>query len=466
MAAITGSSLLRTPRQASYTFGLGGPSSPRPKNLFYCTITKVGIGSAWQNTLGFLVKSVDRPQVAVQVEELNQYNKKRQINTGFKVSPVRMVIYDTKDSLALQFWNEYASQYFGDFRHEQNLSDFGYDVVSNQFLDAANAGFGFAPSAVSQSSTDINEQFFIAEINIYQVYGAEFTKYSLINPKITSFDPEGLSYEDSAMGTIGFAIAYEAVIYANGGAPQPISSDNVLSAAFGDYNLYGDTYEFPDGTPVLPPTPSPLSGVTTQIYQPYPFAPSVSQSTAQSGSNATGSLSSFGSYNFGSLSNNVLNTASDIALIALSNPTLASALNIIGTDLGFSGSSLVATNGNPLTDPYTQQASLNPAIYDLAAAVVANEVNAGGITDSIIAGIVAASAATGTSPAQLAAAANQLSLALSVYYTLNTQGSSTIQIGVNTDVSGASSLNGQSVYADNYIGPRNTNGSAYILNGN
>ncbi|RYD40490.1 MAG: hypothetical protein EOP83_35190, partial [Verrucomicrobiaceae bacterium] len=139
----TGDPFIRSPRQASQIFGLEGARAPRQKNLFVVNFRKAGDTTStgisdgtWNKDLGFLVKSVDRPSVDPKVEELNQYNKKRQVNTGYKIGTTRITVYDTADSMAMRMWAEYSKYYFGDFRHAtQAATDWGYDVTLRTFQD-------------------------------------------------------------------------------------------------------------------------------------------------------------------------------------------------------------------------------------------------------------------------------------------------------------------------------------------
>jgi hypothetical protein len=249
---------LRTPHQASRIFGLDGPAAPRPKNLFYVsfkrgndTVASQTSQSAWQRDISFRVKAVDRPGVTPEVQELNQYNKKRQVYTGYKLQQMKVTFYDTADNTAGQMWNDYAQHYFGDFRHDENRDDFRWDVMANEYRDTAGAGFGFAPRQASQTEMEENVQFFFDTISVFQVFKQQFVQFDIINPKITSFDADDLSYEDSGIGLFTMVVAYEAIIYVNNGQPQAISENGSVSEVFakGSGEFDGDVIEPDSGTP-------------------------------------------------------------------------------------------------------------------------------------------------------------------------------------------------------------------------
>jgi hypothetical protein len=252
---------LRTPHQASRIFGLDGPAAPRPKNLFYVNFRRGNDTAAsqasqrtWQRDLSYRVKAVDRPGVTPEVQELNQYNKKRQVYTGYKLQQMKVTFYDTVDNTAGQMWNDYAQHYFGDFRHDKARDDFRWDVMADEYRDTATEdgfGFGFAPRRASQSEMEENVQFFFDTISVYQVFGGKFIQFDIINPKITSFDADDLSYEDSGIGLFTMVVAYEAIIYVNNGKPQAILSNETVGEAFaeGSGQFDGDVIEPDDGTP-------------------------------------------------------------------------------------------------------------------------------------------------------------------------------------------------------------------------
>ncbi|RYF12645.1 MAG: hypothetical protein EOO77_17090, partial [Oxalobacteraceae bacterium] len=265
MAAEEGD-IVRSPRQAASIFGLGGARPPRQKNLFIVNFRKNGDASGgitagtWNKDLGFLVKSVDRPSVEPKTEELNQYNKKRVIHTGYKIGATRLTLYDTADSMVMRMWAEYAKYYFGDFRHQtsssttttnSSSSDWQFDTVLQNFNDSSKSGFGFSPqsstSTASSTTSDYTVPFFFDTISVYQVFGKKYVQFDLVNPKITSFDPDELDYSNSEVASFTMQVACEAVIYKNDFQPQDISGDAFLKEAFASTSWFnGDVVEYAD----------------------------------------------------------------------------------------------------------------------------------------------------------------------------------------------------------------------------
>jgi hypothetical protein len=225
--------------------------APRPRFLFLVRFVRASGagGQAWSNGMTFAVRSADRPKIQPQVQELNQYNKKRLVQTGVKYSPVKVSFYDTTDAAVMQMWNEYSNFYFGDFR-QSGVSNWAYDVTAPQFV-GGQAGFGFSPNLSTDVVKNINTTaYFFDRIEVYQVYAGEYSQFTLVNPKISSFDPDGFDYEHSEAHTIDMSFEYEAVLYANGGMPASIASNSTLAPLFKSLpNQAYDPFTIPGYTP-------------------------------------------------------------------------------------------------------------------------------------------------------------------------------------------------------------------------
>lgn len=329
---------VRSPTQASEVYSLDGQTVARAKNLFFVRFRRPDMaqtGSEWQNSLGFIVKSIDRPSVAPTIEEVNQYNKKRQITTGFKVQPMRMVLYDTVDNIAMRMWDEYARYYYGDFNQEDE-SSYRYDITTPQKMIDNGSGFGYVP----RPEDDMNSQFFFDALEVYQVFGGQFTQFDLINPRISQFDPDELDYSTSEPATISITLSYESIKYRNNGRPSAISSNELISSAFnGKFNGNGFDIEG-----VLPRQNKQGEGSLKLSYTAKSDKGSAKASLRPSNgkSKGGGALSMFGDYDFGSiesLSNNPMVQSAikgDVSYVSSTSGQIATAMSI-GRQLGVSG---------------------------------------------------------------------------------------------------------------------------------
>lgn len=458
--------VLRSPRQASVTFSLDGKAAPRLKNLFYVQFVRGSSAtsqSSWDKDLGFLVKSVERPAVQPITEELHQYNKKRQVHTGYKANPVRITVYDTADSLCLQMWSEYAQHYFGDFAHSITTKDWAYDVTNNSFNDADNKGFGFNPSGTttmssSTGATDTNSQFFFDRISVFQVYNGQFVQFDLINPKISSFDPDDLSYEDSGAAMINLTLVYEAIIWANNGAPQALSASSTLNAAFGDQRLDGDVYKVPTTSTSVSTsasTFSPASASSISALLSSDSSQTYSSLRTYDTSTAAGALAAYGDYNFGSTTGTSTavnrSVATDLSIQALANPALAAALSVTPRN--------TAASSSLPTSLASAVSGLDAATVDVARAAIQavaqgrSDADTSYIVDELVKGVLAAGAiGTGvtdqvsSAPATYSLAngaaaptSGGLQMSPDAYGIINASRSATSQLCFNSNASSSSS---------------------------
>lgn len=354
---------LRTPIQAATTFSLSGAAAVRPKNLFYVRFERSGAAAAWKD-IGFLAKSVDRPAVQAEVQELNQYNKRRKVHTQWKSGGMRIVFYDTADSMAQRMFLDYGRHYFGDFRREPSTNDYAWDITSNTFLDSGQ-GFGFAPPGGSTLDDDAN--FFLHAVHIYQVFGGEYIHIALINPRITSFDPDNFDYSDSDAALVVMSLEYDSILYRNNGQPLKISGDSALKESFDDIRLEGRVLDLDAETATVDRTGSQTSP-TTRVD---PLPPSVAnpETIPQTSGLATGGVGLFGRFDFGGVGNpqrTVVPTLStDLIYSALlSNPGLAGSLDVT---LASRGQAETRLETSPLAKPAITQARYDAAKAALSA---------------------------------------------------------------------------------------------------
>lgn len=246
---------LRTPNTSARIFGLdqdnfygslsGGSTIglPRPKFLFVVRFVRgVGEGNAkWRDGLSFAVKSVDRPKVSITTKELNQYNKKRVINTGVNYSPITIDFHDTTDSIVSSMWHEYASHYVGDFNRETDF-DWKYDVTTPNYYDTGGFGIVIPPNG----NAPLESSYFFEKIECFQFSNGLYTQFDLIHPKIMSYDPDNMDYSNSTGGSIRMTIGYESIIYHNQSQPVSLSANRKLYELYGD-QISGNVYE-PEGS--------------------------------------------------------------------------------------------------------------------------------------------------------------------------------------------------------------------------
>lgn len=239
---------LRDSRTASNTFRLANnywDGVPKPKFLFYVRFLRSqgagGTGSSttgsndWSKGVGIVVKNVDRPKVAFDVQTLNQYNKKRVIQSKVEYNPVSIKFHDTVDNKVFNMFEEYFRFYYGDPRTTSDVN-WQWDITAQEMKTAGSGYWGFNPP-----KQDPNFVYFFSRIEIYQLFGGKFARFDLINPKITSWDPDELDYANGQIGhEITMNLAFEGIIYQ--GNNQDLSGNNDLLE---EMKLNGADYYMP-----------------------------------------------------------------------------------------------------------------------------------------------------------------------------------------------------------------------------
>ena len=122
LKAFFGNDYLKDYTHASKTFTSNGyENAPRYKFLFHVyfnlnTDPVYGVpalANAFdrgdQSTIGLLVKNIDLPKYTMDVETLNQYNRKRLIQKRINYQPVRCVFHDDGGDFIRTLWYNYYS---------------------------------------------------------------------------------------------------------------------------------------------------------------------------------------------------------------------------------------------------------------------------------------------------------------------------------------------------------------------
>lgn len=238
-AAGFGSSYLRDFTHASKIFRPAGYDlAPKFKFLFHTFFDINPIvydKSLYEANYGVLVKTVKLPSFNIKTHELNQYNRKRIVQTKINYDPINITFHDDGINTVTKLWDAYYSYYYKD---STNLRVFkgntGSEVessepgggASNQNYNVRNIydgdltgnnNWGYIGESYANAPQQVKFPFF-RNITVFGFNRHNFTAYTLINPMITKFDHDTYSYADGA-GTMEckMDISYETVVYNEGG---------------------------------------------------------------------------------------------------------------------------------------------------------------------------------------------------------------------------------------------------------
>jgi len=232
--AFFGSDYLRDYTHASKTFRTNSyQNAPKLKFLFH-TYFETNIQAFPNNfNYGLLVKDVKLPSFSFDTHQLNQYNRKRIVQTKIKYEPIEITFHDDNNDSVNYLWNSYYYYYYNDGVKPQNVlqgfrgSSLAAQTATQsqippaqQYNDrniynddiAGDDDWGFK-GGQTDNATGKKVAFF-KNITIFGFNQHNFTAYTLINPIITNFSHDSYNYEDgNGIMQNKMTIDYETVVY-------------------------------------------------------------------------------------------------------------------------------------------------------------------------------------------------------------------------------------------------------------
>ena len=264
---------------ASKIFATNGYElAPRFKFLFhvYFNINTTDIpqlqaayGSGNSSTIGLMVKSVDLPKFKIDTAVMNQYNRKRVVQTKVRYEPSRIVFHDDQSDLIRNMWYNYYAYYYKDPSQQyQGVSATSGTIGKLQTLSNGfnyNTNDIYAQSRLSADWGYVGESYydgtnrgiqpngkppFFRDITIYGLSQKKYASWVLINPLISSWSSDTYDYAEGA-GTLqnDVQIEYETVKYYSGAVGKAQPSNTV--AGFADpahYDIQPSGITRPGGT--------------------------------------------------------------------------------------------------------------------------------------------------------------------------------------------------------------------------
>jgi hypothetical protein len=195
-----------------------------------------------------LTKSITLPKFKLATETVNQYNRKTNIQTKLTYDPVTLELHDDRGGGTNGFWQNYYKYYYADSRYGDRSSNVGVTTAySDTKYTKIDHTYGLNTTI---DPTGKGQSYFLDSIDIFLLHKnnstsqSDFTKITLINPLISSWEHDQLSQSDSSkIMTNKMTIVYEDVIYETGSI---ISVDSGVTL-FQDPSVYD-----------LTPSPIPL----------------------------------------------------------------------------------------------------------------------------------------------------------------------------------------------------------------
>jgi hypothetical protein len=207
-----------------------------------------------------MVKTAQLPSYEIDVGTMNQYNRKRLVQTKINYNPAQIVFNDDSSDLIRNMWYQYYQYYYSDptykYGNTPNQNGVlgqlqvpavfgGASYTANDIYSASRgiqhwglSGQGYSNPTLQSLATSLltgpasGQEPFFNDITIYGMAQKTYAQYTMINPLITSWVHDTYDYsQGNGLVTHTMSIKYEAVKYYSGdiGGDQP--SDTVTGFA-------------------------------------------------------------------------------------------------------------------------------------------------------------------------------------------------------------------------------------------
>jgi hypothetical protein len=187
--------------------------SPRTKFSFYVNFeidktanTSLAFNEKHANEVGLLVKNTDLPRYNFDSVVKNQYNRKKIIYKQINYDPITISLHDDSAGIVNALW----AIYYGYYVRDRSNPIVSYNANHYRNTDTPEENFRYG------LDNEISVPFF-KTINLYTMSRRRFLGYTLINPKIKSWNHGSVDYAaGSEVLESQMTIEYEAVKYSSG----------------------------------------------------------------------------------------------------------------------------------------------------------------------------------------------------------------------------------------------------------
>jgi len=190
-------------------------------NINPAALKTIDFSQRHRNELNMLVKSVTLPKFTATIEQVQQYNRKKNIQSLLKYDDMTITFNDDNMSIVNQLWQNYYSYYFADSSSARTAGAYDRTATRNSNYITTNYG-------LDNGST----QPFFNYITIYQMTRHEYVSYKLWNPIIKTWDHKTVQYDSTKPHEASMMIAFESVSYDQGA----VSGDSVEGFALEHYD--------------------------------------------------------------------------------------------------------------------------------------------------------------------------------------------------------------------------------------
>lgn len=239
--------------------------SPKTKFLYHVVIDVnqsaiASLGNTVQSLLNkrefnLLVETVDLPRFNVDIDEKNQYNRKKLVQTRIRYEPVQMIFHDDMAGLTTLLWEAYFRYYYQDPNYAtKNSRGQPNTTVPQAYYHSMYKGEEANKYKYGMDNNRSNSTPFFNSISVYQLYSnnakPEHTAFTLINPMIANMSHDTMAQSENSFTKNTMRLNYEAVVYGRGrtavdepaGFADPAHYDLSVGTFSNNPNSIGDLF--------------------------------------------------------------------------------------------------------------------------------------------------------------------------------------------------------------------------------
>lgn len=198
----------------------------------------------------FAIKSVDRPSMSYDYEDINMYNFRTKVLKKAVFNPLNVTFYDDEQNTAVAFYNAMmrlmspiATHNRPDFFESEGMA-FGDLVQMDRGVDSPTQGITSYNHSASIGPLLQDHTSIIKTLRIHHVYmsGQKMNTYTFHRPRIVQMTLDGLDMTDGEITTVSFEFAYDGIDVINNNsdllaAGSPERDRQYLQYPIGGHNI-------------------------------------------------------------------------------------------------------------------------------------------------------------------------------------------------------------------------------------
>jgi hypothetical protein len=203
-------------------------------------------GAAWLRNFTFMIKSVDRPKVDFEYEEVNQYNFRTKVLRQIKHRALTMTFMDDVGNNVHEFFRFMMFVHSPITRRSIGNQDKGFDIAAQWAQYSTGSGMAFSRDASGTNDfshravldTDIGNA--IKAIKVTQMFmqpgtsredlstNAKEVSFLFVNPRVESFDLDDVSHETNDVNVFSMQFDYDFMVMSDMRVLQPLDASKSM----------------------------------------------------------------------------------------------------------------------------------------------------------------------------------------------------------------------------------------------